>query len=82
MVYGVLADTEKLLTPREILALRKVFKGVDGILHAGPVGDLRVLEQLEKIAPTKAVCGNSESAMIRSEFATMAPIGTVGLLAK
>jgi len=68
LVYGVLADTEKVLTPAQLLALRKAFKGVDGILHAGPVGDLRVLEQLGKIAPLKAVCGNSESAMVRSEL--------------
>ena len=49
-------------------ALKKAFKGVDHILHAGPVGDLRVLEQLSKIAPTKAVCGNAENSIVRSEL--------------
>jgi putative phosphoesterase len=68
MVLGVLADTKGVLTGAQIAALRKAFKGVDAILHAGPVGDLRVIEQLNEIAPTKAVCGNSESPMIRTEL--------------
>src|SRR5258708_551414 len=68
MIFGVLADTEGVLTPSQILALRKAFKGVDAILHAGPVGDMRVLEQLGKIAPTKAACGNAESDYVRSDL--------------
>ncbi|HUO56957.1 MAG TPA: metallophosphoesterase family protein [bacterium] len=68
MIYGVLADTQTVLSPPEILALKKAFNGVDGILHAGPVGDLRVLEQLDKIAPTKAVCGNSEESYVRGDL--------------
>jgi len=68
MIFGVLADTEGLLTISHLTALRRVFKGVDCILHAGPVGDLRVLEQLQKIAPTKGVCGNAENSIVRSEL--------------
>jgi putative phosphoesterase len=68
MVLGVLADTQSVLTDAQMVALRKAFKGVDAILHAGPVGDLKVIEQLNTIAPTKAVCGNSESPMIRTEL--------------
>ena len=68
MVLGVLADTQGLLTPAQLSSLKKAFKGVDAILHAGPVGDLRVLEQLEAIAPTKGVCGNAESFIVRSEL--------------
>ncbi len=68
MIFGVLADTQAMLTAAELAALRKVFKGVDCILHAGPVGDLRVLEQLQKIAPAKAVCGNAENSIVRSEL--------------
>ena len=68
MVFGVLADTQGLLTPAQVQALRKAFQGVGAILHAGPVGDLRVLDQLGKIAPTKAVCGNAESSIVRSEL--------------
>ena len=68
MVFGVLADTQGVLSEAQLAALRKAFKGVDIILHAGPVGDLKVLEQLNEIATTKAVCGNSESPMIRTEL--------------
>jgi putative phosphoesterase len=34
------------------------FKGVDHILHAGDVGDMRVLSQLREIAAVTAVSGN------------------------
>ena len=68
MVIGVMADTKGVLAEAEMAALRKAFKGVDAILHAGPVGDLRVIEQLNEIASTKAVCGNSESSIIRNEL--------------
>jgi putative phosphoesterase len=68
VIYGVLADTQGLLTPVQVQALKKAFKGVDTLLHAGPVGDLRVIEQLTKIAPTRAVCGNAENSIVRSEL--------------
>lgn len=68
LVFGVLADTHGILTPAQIHALKKTFKGVDGILHAGPVGDMRVLDQLSKIAMIRAVCGNAESSIVRSEL--------------
>ena len=68
MIFGVLADTQDVLTASQFLALKKAFKGVDAILHAGPVGDMRVLEQLGKIAPTKAVCGNAENSYVRSDL--------------
>ncbi|HEY5039487.1 MAG TPA: YfcE family phosphodiesterase [bacterium] len=68
MVFGVLADTQGFLTAAQLSSLKKVFKGVDCILHAGPVGDLRVLEQLGHLALTRAVCGNSENSIVRSEL--------------
>jgi len=68
MIFGVLADTQGPLTISQLAALRKAFKGVDCILHAGPVGDLRVIDQLQKLAPTKAVCGNAEDPIVRSEL--------------
>jgi putative phosphoesterase len=68
VIFGVLADTQGILTPLQEQVLKKAFKGVDYILHTGPVGDLRVIEQLNKIAPTRAVCGNAENAIVRSEL--------------
>ena len=51
---GVIADTHGLFDP----AVRRYFKGVNCILHAGDIGDVSVIRQLEDIAPVIAVSGN------------------------
>jgi len=51
---GVIADTHGLFDP----AVRRHFKGVDHILHAGDIGDRSVIEQLTQIAPVTAVSSN------------------------
>jgi putative phosphoesterase len=51
---GVIADTHGRFDP----AIRRHFKGVDHILHAGDIGDRSVISQLEQIAPVTAVSGN------------------------
>ena len=51
---GVIADTHGLFDP----TIRRHFRGVDHILHAGDIGDRSVIEQLEQIAPVTAVSGN------------------------
>ena len=51
---GVIADTHGLFDP----AVRRHFRGVDHIVHAGDIGDRSVIEQLEQIAPVTAVLGN------------------------
>jgi putative phosphoesterase len=51
---GVITDTHGLFDP----AIRRHFRGVDHILHAGDIGDRSVIEQLEQIAPVTAVSGN------------------------
>jgi putative phosphoesterase len=42
-------------------AVPEFFRDVDLILHAGDVGELRVLDELGEIAPTIAVHGNDET---------------------
>jgi putative phosphoesterase len=37
-----------------------VFRGVDCILHAGDIHDLRVIDQLSEVAPTYAARGNGD----------------------
>jgi putative phosphoesterase len=54
MRIGVVSDTHGVFDP----ALRRVFAGVDVILHAGDVGSEEVLDELRQIAPVHAVCGN------------------------
>jgi putative phosphoesterase len=56
MRIGVLSDTHGHLDPQ----VRKLFAGVDHILHAGDFGFPSVLLELEEIAPVTAVLGNSD----------------------
>ena len=58
MRVGVVSDTHGLLRPELYEALR----GAEHILHAGDVGDLRVLEALREIAPVTAIRGNVDVA--------------------
>jgi uncharacterized protein len=51
---GIISDTHGLFDPK----LSKVFRAVDHILHAGDIGKLQVLRQLETFAPVTAVYGN------------------------
>ncbi len=61
MQIGILSDTHGYFHP----ALDEVFKGMDLILHAGDIGDPSILDQLEKLAPVKAVYGNIDGMEIR-----------------
>jgi putative phosphoesterase len=54
ILIGVIADTHGLFDP----AVRRHFKGVDHIFHAGDIGKRSVVEQLEQLAPVTAVSGN------------------------
>jgi len=54
MLIGVISDTHGLLRPEALAALA----GVEHILHAGDVGDPRILDDLRKIAPVTAIRGN------------------------
>jgi len=54
MLIGVISDTHGLLRPEALTALA----GVEHILHAGDVGDARILDALREIAPVTAIRGN------------------------
>jgi len=54
MRVGILSDTHGLLRPE----VRAAFAGASHILHAGDIGDIQVLRDLERIAPVTAVAGN------------------------
>ncbi|HEY1305628.1 MAG TPA: metallophosphoesterase family protein [Vicinamibacterales bacterium] len=65
----MISDTHGLLRPRAVEALT----GSTLILHAGDVGDPKVLEALRTIAPTIAVRGNVDT----SEWARTLPVTEV-----
>lgn len=56
MKIGLISDTHDFFEPR----LEQIFRGVDHILHAGDVGSDWILTQLESLAPTTAVLGNTD----------------------
>ena len=56
MRIGLVSDTHGLFEPR----LRRLFEGCDLILHAGDVVEARILAELARIAPVRAVRGNND----------------------
>ena len=54
---GVISDTHGLLRPEALAALA----GVEHILHAGDVGDAKILDALRAIAPVTAIRGNVDT---------------------
>ncbi|MEO8735288.1 MAG: metallophosphoesterase family protein [Edaphobacter sp.] len=54
MLVGIISDTHGLLRPEAVAALA----GVEHILHAGDVGDVRILDTLREIASVTAIRGN------------------------
>ena len=55
-LIGLISDTHGLLRP----AVHQALDGVEMILHAGDVGGSAILDELQLIAPTKAVFGNTD----------------------
>ncbi len=56
MRIGVISDTHGVLPA----SVRAAFEGCERIVHAGDVGSLDVLRELEAIAPVTAVAGNTD----------------------
>ncbi len=59
MKIGVISDTHDFLDPR----VKKLFAGVDHILHAGDVGTVWITFELEQVAPVTAVFGNTDAGL-------------------
>jgi putative phosphoesterase len=53
---GLIADTHNFLDP----VVQDLFAGVERILHAGDIGQPRVIAELERVAPVTAVRGNTD----------------------
>ena len=58
---GLISDTHSFFDPRFF----ELFKDVDEIWHAGDIGDVKVLEQIENFKPYRAVYGNIDGAVLR-----------------
>ena len=61
---GLLSDTHGFIDPK----IKKYFAEVDEIWHAGDIGDLEVTDRLKEFAPVRAVWGNIDNRIVRTEF--------------
>ncbi len=68
MRLGVISDTHGLLR-REVF---DVFSEVDHIFHAGDIGSLSILTELEALAPVTAVYGNTDDWDVRARVPNVA----------
>jgi putative phosphoesterase len=68
-LLGLISDTHGLLRREAVQALR----GSELIIHAGDIGDPKILEELRKLAPVVAVRGNVDT----QEWARTLPLTTV-----
>ena len=74
-IIGVISDTHGQFDPK----IPSVFKGVSHILHAGDIGSLRVLRQLEQIARVTAVWGNVDEGNVPPSVEEMQTLQCGGL---
>ncbi|MFT5450111.1 MAG: putative phosphoesterase [Gammaproteobacteria bacterium] len=63
-IIGVISDTHGLLRPQACAFLR----GVDEIVHAGDIGSVEVISQLQTIAPVTAIRGNVDKGAWANAF--------------
>jgi putative phosphoesterase len=75
MRIGIIADTHGLRRPEVF----DVFAGVEHILHAGDVGPVELLDELEAIAPVTAVWGNTDGWDVRRRVKEIAEIELGGV---
>jgi len=61
MKIGLLSDTHSFLEDR----IFEIFKDVDEIWHAGDIGSLDIIDQLESFKPCRLVYGNIDNVEIR-----------------
>lgn len=60
----LLSDTHSYIDDQ----ILKFVKQADEVWHAGDIGSLDVMDTIQKIKPVRAVFGNIDGALIRSEF--------------
>jgi len=68
---GVISDTHDYLDPK----VKRIFKGVDHILHGGDIGLPWLILQLEEIAPVTAVLGNADESGINYKEIEVVTLG-------
>jgi uncharacterized protein len=64
MKIGLLSDTHGHLDPK----IFTYFKECDEVWHAGDIGDISLIEELEQFKPIRGVFGNIDDKTIQSRF--------------
>lgn len=72
---GLISDTHGNLRPQVF----DLFKGVDVILHAGDIGHLDIITELETIAPVHAVHGNTDDFEVRGQYGEVVEVELEGV---
>jgi putative phosphoesterase len=67
---GIISDTHGVVHPR----VAEVFAGVEAILHAGDIGGLHVIRELERIAPVTYIPGNVDGVEDAVRRVTVGPL--------
>lgn len=75
MRLGIISDTHGVVPP----AVFDVFGDVEHILHAGDLGTVDVLTELEALAPVTAVFGNTDGFDVRGRLPKVANEELYGL---
>jgi len=75
MRLGIISDTHGMLRPEVF----DVFSEVDRILHAGDVGSVDLLSELEALAPVSAVYGNTDGFDVRGRCGEVVRLELDGL---
>lgn len=60
----LLSDTHSFIDDQ----ILKFVKQADEVWHAGDIGDISVIDTIQKLKPVRVVYGNIDDAVIRSEF--------------
>ena len=74
MRIGLISDTHGRLRSEALRAL----DGVDLILHAGDIGSLDIITELEAIAPVQAVHGNTDDFDVRDRYGDTVELDAAG----
>jgi putative phosphoesterase len=75
VIVGLISDTHGLLRPEALAAL----EGSEHLIHAGDIGDAKVLEALARIAPLTAIRGNNDTQPWASKLAEVETIELAGV---
>ncbi|WAP69894.1 metallophosphoesterase family protein [Jiella pelagia] len=73
-LVGIISDTHGLLRPEALAELQ----GADHIIHAGDIGAVEIVPQLEAIAPVTAIRGNVDGATWAQGFPETAAVELFG----